>query len=124
MITGAIVGALGALGSKGLALAENYQQAKIEERRLDREIELARLNAGKETQVASYKHDTEGGTASLWVINILRLVRPALTVYLLFLVSMIWYSTGDRSIIALGVLDLATMAVAWWFGSRDLGRKI
>lgn len=123
MIVGAVLGAVGSIVTKGLSIFESRQQAKIDERRRADEIQIAQINAEGKTQVASYRHDNETGTASQIVIDILRLVRPAITFYALGLITLFWFHVdpAGKSVIVTGILDLASMSVAWWFGSRRIG---
>lgn len=122
MILGAAVGAVASIFNQGISIYRDNQQAKIDERRRSDELEAARLNVSRDTQVASYKHDTDGGQASLWVIDVLRLVRPAITFYALALISIFYFHANDidKGLIIAAILDVASMSVAWWFGSRDL----
>lgn len=125
MITGAIVGVIGSVVNRGVAIFETRQQAKIDEKRRSDELELAKINAAKETMVATFTHDAaigEGG--SQWVANIRSLVRPAITGYGLLLITLLYFfadAAGKASIIASAV-EMGTMSVTWWFGSRDLKR--
>lgn len=124
MILGAAVGAVASIFNQGVSIYRDNQQAKIDEKRRSDEFEMAKLTASSNTQIASYKHDTDGGQASIWVVDLLRLVRPAITFYALALISIFYfYATEiDRGLIIASVLDVASMSVAWWFGSRDLKR--
>ena len=124
MILGAAIGAVASIFNQGVSIYRDNQQAKIDERRRSDELEMAKLTASSNTQIASYKHDTDGGQASLWVVDLLRLVRPAITFYALALISIFYFyaSEIDRGLIIASVLDVASMSVAWWFGSRDLRR--
>lgn len=122
MITGAILGAVGGVINKGISLFENHQQAKIDQKRRTDELEAAKINADKETQIASYKHDSDIGTGSPWVVDVLRLVRPSITFYALILITVFWFFANDqdKGLIIASTLDLSAMSVAWWFGSRSL----
>lgn len=126
MLLGAAIGATGSLINTGLSIWRDTQQAKIDEKKRSDELEMAKLNASRDTQNASYKHDTEGGQSSLWVINLLRLVRPAITFYALALITLFWFSANiiDKGIIITSVLDVASMSVAWWFGDRSIARRV
>lgn len=126
MFTGAAIGLAGSLINTGLSIWRDTQQAKIDEKKRSDELEIAKLNMSRDTQIASYKHDTEGGQASLWVIDLLRLVRPAITLYALFLITLFWFSANivDKGIIISSVVDVASMSVAWWFGDRSRSRLI
>lgn len=125
MLMGAAIGAAGSFINTGLSIWREKQQAEIEAKKRSDELEIAKLNASKDTQIASYKHDTEGGQASLWVVNLLRLVRPAITFYSLALITLFWFSADivNRGVIIESVLDVASMSVAWWFGDRCVGRR-
>lgn len=125
MIAGAIIGAVGSIVNKGISIYEMRQQAAIEEKKRSDELELARINASRDTQVASYQHDTSMGEGSQWVINTLRMVRPSITGYALILVTIFWFSASveDKTLIVSSVLDLASMATAWWFGDRSLKNR-
>ncbi len=125
MLIGAVVGAAGSFINTGLTIWRENQQARINEKKRSDELEMAKLNASKDTQIASYKHDTDGGQASLWVINLLRLVRPAITLYAFILITIFWFAANitDKGLIIAGILDVASMAVAWWFGDRSIGRN-
>jgi len=124
MILGAAVGAVASIFNQGISIYRDNQQAKIDERRRSDELEVAKLNVSRDTQVASYKHDTDSGQASLWVVDVLRLVRPAITFYALALISIFYFHANDidKGLIIAAILDVASMSVAWWFGSRDLKR--
>jgi hypothetical protein len=124
MITGAVLGGIGSLLTKGVSIYENYQQAKIDEKRRSDELEIAKINAGKDTQVASYQHDSSFENVSPWINNVRALVRPSITGYALALVTLFYFyaSDADRSLIVLNVLDLAAMACAWWFGDKSLSK--
>lgn len=135
MILGATLGALGSIVNAGLGIYKEKVQIAAEEKRRSDEYEIAKLNASKEKQItainadaqslaASYKHDTETGEASPWVINIIRLVRPSITFYALGLITVFWFfaTDVDRAIIITATLDICSMAVAWWFGDRGISR--
>jgi hypothetical protein len=135
MILGATLGALGSIVNAGLGIYKEKVQIAAEEKRRSDEYEIAKLNASKEKQItainadaqslaASYKHDTETGDASPWVINIIRLVRPSITFYALGLITVFWFfaTDVDRAIIITATLDICSMAVAWWFGDRGISR--
>lgn len=120
MLTGAIIGAVGGLINRGVAIYENKEQAKIDEKRRSDELEAIKIGADKDALIASYRHDTEGGQGSQWVIDFLRLVRPIITFYALFAVSIFYFfvdAQGKGMIIA-ALLETAAMSVSWWFGSR------
>tara|TARA_R110002110_G_scaffold401408_1_gene618238 strand:+ start:1059 stop:1520 length:462 start_codon:yes stop_codon:yes gene_type:complete len=136
---GPIVGVLGSLVSGVVGYFERKQQIEAdkakyahEKKLLDmqhamrgREMENERAIATMETDAqnlsASYMHDASYGQATQWVVNVLRLVRPALTVALVGIVAyMVVANTAgvEGQKIATKVLFLAEVAVTWWFADR------
>jgi len=94
---------------------------------LEKEAEIAESAAAATIRSDSYKHDLAAGNTSKWVNNLLRLVRPVLTLFLVGLVAGIWWSLGEENELAdqivAGVLYLTTTAITWWFGDRCPTRK-
>ena len=66
---------------------------------------------------ASIKAEAALGKASQWVINILRLVRPAITFVLWCITAAIFLITQESAITEAAVFA-ATAATLWWFGDR------
>ncbi|CAM3801476.1 hypothetical protein [Litorimonas haliclonae] len=66
---------------------------------------------------ASIKAEAALGKASQWVINILRLVRPAITLILWCITAAIFLITKESAITEAAVFA-ATAATLWWFGDR------
>jgi hypothetical protein len=94
-------------------------ELNMQARHQETELELA-LTAqegswrGLET---SLKAEAALGKASRWVINLLRLVRPTLTLLLWAITAMIFIVTQDSAIVDASVFA-ATAATLWWFGDR------
>ncbi|MBU0724378.1 MAG: hypothetical protein KJ904_08675 [Alphaproteobacteria bacterium] len=141
ILTGGATGLLGMLASAGIRLlearekrhtlaielahAERLHLLQMEARSAEHENErlIADLGVARDLRVASYDHDRGYGRASLWVVNILRLVRPGLTLMLLGLTAVVFfqlYSDEDRRRIVEMLIYATTAAVIWWFGSRDM----
>lgn len=134
MIIGAALGAIGSVFNTGLSIYREKQQLQADKEKRSDEFEMAKLNAQRDTdvanasddkdvRVASYVQDAAMGQGSQWVINLLRLVRPALTFYALALITLFWFTILDdesKKLIVASVLDLAAMAIAWWFGERGI----
>jgi hypothetical protein len=102
------------------------KQASMRMAEMENEAAIADSNAAMQIRTASYAHDTGTGKPSRWVVNTLRLVRPALTAYLIFLVTMIFFATKDGNIVEQVVataLYLATSSITWWFGDRSSGQS-
>ena len=143
-LTGGGFGLIGSLASKAIGLFEAGQKRKDkaleyeqELKLLDRqaalttaetENELALVNAETSASLreASYSHDNSVGKPHRWVVDVLRLVRPVLTAFLLILVGGIYFTTNDFAMKA-GVIDsilfMTSSAVTWWFGDRSLQSK-
>ena len=131
----------GAFGILGTALGrvasyfERKQTFAQEEKRWGHELHLHELQmrANKqETEMelaitaqkgswdglkASLDADANIGIAAQWVINILRLVRPSLTLLLWLITAWILARTQDGDI-ANAAVFAATAATLWWFGDR------
>jgi hypothetical protein len=145
VLTGGATGLVGSLLSKGIGLFEAHQKRKDREldfahelKLLDKQAELRTAETENELAIAnaetaaslreaSYAHDSSMGRPHRWVVDLLRLVRPTLTVFLLALVAGIYFSTEDFAMkagVIESVLFMASSAVTWWFGDRSLkGRK-
>jgi hypothetical protein len=81
------------------------------------EIELAAQAGSWKGLEASIKADAASGKASRWVVNLLRLVRPALTFLLWIITAGIFLRTQNQAIAEAAVFA-ATAATLWWFGDR------
>ena len=109
-------------------ILEKYQ-LDAQERAKERESELAIAESknASDMLVASYGHDTGVGEGSQWVIDLLRLVRPFITVFLWVMVLIIWATVeveyDFKGQIISTVLYCATAATLWWFGTRDKRKK-
>ena len=143
-LTGGGFGLIGSLASKAIGLFEAGQKRKDkaleyeqELKLLDRqaalttaetENELALVNAETSANLreASYSHDNSVGKPHRWVVDVLRLVRPVLTGFLLILVGGIYFTVDDFAMKA-GIIDsvlfMTASAVTWWFGDRSLQSK-
>lgn len=96
-------------------LHELQMQARSQETEL--EIALAAQAGSWKGLEASIRADASIGNASQWVVNILRLVRPMLTLLLWAITAWIFMSTQNGSIVEAAVFA-ATAATLWWFGDR------
>ena len=94
-------------------------ELNMQARQQETELELAltaQQGSWKGLEV-SLKAEAALGKASLWVINMLRLVRPVITLLLWMITAMIFLVTHDSAIIEASVFA-ATAATLWWFGDR------
>ena len=141
ILTGGATGLLGLVASAGirilearekrrtlelaLAHAERLHLLQMEAKNAEWENErlIAELTTARDLRTASYDHDRSYGRCSQWVTNILRLVRPMLTLLLIGLTGFVFfalYSDEDRRRIVEMLVYATTAAIIWWFGSRDL----
>ena len=144
VLTGGATGLIGSLLSKAIGIFEASQRRKDkaleyeqELKLLDKQAALKTAETGNELAIAnaetaaslreaSYSHDSSMGKPHRWVVDVLRLVRPVLTAFLLILVGGIYFTTNDFAMKA-GVIDsvlfMTSSAVTWWFGDRSLQSK-
>jgi hypothetical protein len=93
---------------------------------LESEQAIADIEATQAMRTGSYDHDRGYGRASQWVVNILRLVRPALTLGLITLTGLIYFSldnASQRQDVIEMVSYATTAAIVWWFGAREMERR-
>ena len=103
------------LKMQGINLQARNQELEIEER-------IASTETAASMRQASYAHDTGYGKPSKWVVNILRLVRPFLTIMLLALTVMVFYNVHDEGLkvnVINQILFMTSMALSWWWGDRS-----
>jgi len=131
-MTGSFSGIVGSLIGKAFSFLDAWQEEKKAGADHQRTLEMLKLQgemkadeAENEMRIASYGHDTGIGTASLFVINILRLVRPVLTFALIFLMGLLYFQAdaGGKATIEASVIFMASSATLWWFGDRALRKK-
>lgn len=94
-------------------------ELNMQARHQETELELA-LTAQQGSWAgleASLKAEAALGAASQWVVNILRLVRPFITLLLWIITAAIFLLTKDKAITDAAVFA-ATAATLWWFGDR------
>ena len=133
-ILGALVGGSGSALSKWLGMKEKklsfeHEIKLLEMQRLanqsetENELAITQEQSFASMREASYNHDMATTQTSLWVNNIIRLVRPVLTLLLILLVWVIWMTIAEnnkflQNQIVDGVLFMSSAALAWWFGDR------
>ena len=132
VLTGGVTGIVGSIIGKAFSFLDAWQEEKKAGADHQRTLEMLKLQgemkadeAENEMRIASYTHDTGIGTASLFVINILRLVRPILTFTLICLVGILYFQSdaGGKATIEASVIFMASSATLWWFGERSLRKK-
>jgi hypothetical protein len=98
-----------------LKLNELQMRARMQETEM--ELAVTAQKGSWDGLKASLDADANIGVATQWVINILRLVRPALTLLLWLITAWIFARTQDGEI-ANAAVFAATAATLWWFGDR------
>lgn len=156
VLSGGVTGLIGTVISGGMKFFENRQKhghelaiMEMEMQQMDKEAEIARdikeldmegkdRTAAWHALEASYKESTSrmstGDSAWLVMVDVVRgLMRPVITLGLLVLMAVIYFTTAAElagpngtpmtvSIIQT-VLYVGTTAVLWWFGTRNLSKK-
>ena len=142
VLTGGATGIIGSLITKGIGLFEAHQkrqdrildfehelklldkQAALRMQESENELLIAQAEAAANLREASYAHDASAGRAHTWVVDILRLVRPVLTLFLIGLVGTFYVMhVEQRAEITASILYMASSAVLWWYGDRSLTTK-
>lgn len=138
-ILGSVVtGAFGFLRSRGERAEREAERAhelalhrlsmESGARETEAELEIAREESRGAALVASYQHDAGGGE-SRWVRNVLRLVRPALTLVLIALTGWLYHTLSGaiaadaweiRTYIVHTVIYTCSASTLWWFADRGL----
>jgi len=100
-------------------------QNKIGAEETEREMAVADAKYAADQRVAAYHHDASVGVSSTWVVDILRLVRPALTLLLILMVGYLYTQSVEagRATIEASVIYMCSSAVLWWFGDRAMRKK-
>jgi hypothetical protein len=100
-------------------------QSKLGAEESERELAIAEATAASSMRLASYGHDAGVGVSSTWVVDLLRLVRPCLTIMLITLVGILYFQSdaGGKATIEASVIFMCSSAVLWWFGDRANQRK-
>jgi len=143
VLTGGVTGIIGSVIGKAFSFLDAWQeekkatnehgrtiallelQNKLGAEESEREMAITQAKIDADSRVASYSHDAVGGTSSVWVIDLLRLVRPVLTFSLIFLVGILYFKAapGGRATIEASVIYMASSATLWWFGDRAMRKK-
>jgi len=92
-------------------------QMRANKQETEMELAIAAQKGSWDGLRASLDADANIGNAAQWVINILRLVRPSLTLLLWLITAWIFARTQDGDI-ANAAVFAATAATLWWFGDR------
>lgn len=110
-----------------LAQQNEHEINLIREQRASREVETEneRAIAAEETRRESYNFANVSQPVYTWVASFISMMRPAITLYLLVVASVIvgqqLFGTSPAAVKAEAintVLFLTCTAVTWWFGDR------
>jgi hypothetical protein len=143
VLTGGITGVVGSVIGKAFSFLDAWQeekkatnehgrtlellelQNKIGAEENEREMAITQSKIDADSRVASYSHDSMAGTGSVWVVDLLRLVRPVLTFSLIILVGILYFKAapGGRATIEASVIYLCSSSCLWWFGDRAMRKK-
>jgi len=141
--TGGVTGIIGSVIGKAFSFLDAWQeekkatnehgrtlellelQNKIGAEENEREMAITQSKIDADSRVASYSHDSMAGTGSIWVIDLLRLVRPVLTFSLIILVGILYFKAipAGRATIEASVIYLCSSSCLWWFGDRAMRKK-
>ena len=143
VLTGGVTGIIGSVIGKAFSFLDAWQeekkatnehgrtiallelQNKLGAEESEREMAITQSKIDADSRVASYSHDSMGGTSSVWVIDCLRLVRPVLTFSLILLVGILYFKAvpEGRATIEASVIYLCSSSCLWWFGDRANRKK-
>jgi len=143
VLTGGATGIIGSVIGKAFSFLDAWQeekkatnehgrtlellelQNKLGAEENEREMAITQSKIDADSRMASYSHDRMVGTSSLWVIDLLRLVRPVLTFALIILVGILYFNAvpDGRATIEASVIYMSSSSILWWFGDRTLRKK-
>jgi len=106
------------------SLLDRQMQGRKDE--LESEQAIVNISADQSVRVASYKHASSVGETSIWVNNVLRLVRPVLTLLMVCLTAYVaaTFDTITQKELAAQIIAITSMCFAWWFGDRTKQKKM
>ena len=143
-ITGGGFGAIGAIASKIMGVWEAKEERKnkaldfqhelalldkqsaLRQAETESELAIATAETAASLREASYAHDTRSGKPYQWVVSILRLIRPVLTIGLLGILGSVYFYVADLSLqaeIVHAFIFMSVSSVTWWFGDRSMNRE-
>jgi len=121
-------GALGVLLRIGNGFFDNYKAGQEHKRELEKAKAMASIAADKAQWVAftaSQNAAIAPVNTAPWAANVLTLFRPAITLLLLVLVTIIFFNVPDfeQADMVDEVQFAAFNCVGWWFGDRGNRKK-
>ena len=142
-LTGGATGLIGSVIGKAFSFVDFWVEEKREDKKHartisllelqnrlgaeenERELQIVEAKASGDARTASYQHDISMGDGSVWVVNVLRLVRPVLTLALICVTLVLYLkaNASGRDMIEASVIYLTSSATLWWFGDRAMRKK-
>jgi hypothetical protein len=143
VLTGGATGIIGSILGKAFSFIDAWQeekkannehgrtiallelQNKLGAEESERELAIAETTAASDIRMASYGQAPSAGDGSPWVVDVLRLIRPFLTISLIILVGILYFKAipGGRATIEASVIYMCSSSVLWWFGDRAMRKK-
>ena len=122
VLTGGATGIIGSVIGKAFSFMDFWVDEKKANNEHDRTIHLLEL---QNKLGAQENHDISLGLCSVWVTDVLRLVRPILTFALIGITLVLYLKAnpGGRDAIEISVIYLTSSATLWWFGDRAMRKK-
>ena len=145
LLSGGATGILGGLFTGILGIINRHQDLKAQQLKFSHELRLqemqmASLQAETERELLiadahasagvmseSIKHDAAIIEVSRWVNNTIKLFRPSITLYLITLTMIVYFTNHDVEIqrkITDAVVFSTITTISWWFGSRQLSKML
>jgi hypothetical protein len=120
-------GALGIILRIGNGFFENYKAGQDHKRKLEEAKAMAEIASNKaqwEAFTASQQAATVPSNVSQWTANVITLFRPAITLLLLVLVTIVFFrvTASDQADMIDQIQFCAFNCIGWWFGDR-MARK-
>ncbi|MHA1539116.1 MAG: hypothetical protein ACTSXQ_01405 [Alphaproteobacteria bacterium] len=140
VFAGGATGIFGSFLGKVFGFLESYEKRKARREEMAHELNLFNLQqdarsseaayeremmdmqTAADLRISSYDHDTRTGNASQWIVDILRLIRPVLTLLLLIGVGVVWFTLPQWDMLKKTLVEFlvyaAMISITWWFGDR------
>lgn len=120
-------GALGVLLRIGNGFFDNYKAGQDHKRELEKAKAMAEIAANKaqwDAFTASQQAATPPANISDWAANVITLFRPAITLLLLVLVTLVFFRVTalEQADMIDEIQFCAFNCIGWWFGDR-MSRK-
>jgi hypothetical protein len=120
-------GALGVLLRIGNGFFENYKAGQDHKRKLEEAKAMAEIASNKaqwDAFTASQQAATVPSNVSQWTANVITLFRPAITLLLLVLVTIVFFrvTASEQANMIDQIQFCAFNCIGWWFGDR-MARK-